>query len=282
MGANARSTVGTATDAYALLRLLFSRISEPHVGTSGHFSFNLPDGMCPACEGTGHVSAVDVDGLVDRSLSLNEGAITVPNFTIGSWYWKAYAESDRLDPDKPLRDYSDEEWQWFMHQPATKSTLGGMNTTYEGLLVKVRRVFIDKQAELQAGPRQGVRRADRDVHGLRGVRRQPAQRGGPHGIRPRPHDPRVLGHAGQRPPARGSRRCDDPRSPRSSPTSPRCCARSSRSAWATSPSTASRARCRAARPSGSRWSGTWAARSPTSPTSSTSRRSASTRTTSHG
>ena len=149
MGANARSTVGTATDAYALLRLLFSRISEPHVGTSGHFSFNLPDGMCPSCEGTGHASAVDVDGLVDRSRSLNEGAITVPNFTIGSWYWKAYAESDRLDPDKPLRDYSDEEWQWFMHQPATKSTLGGMNTTYEGLLVKVRRVFIDKQAELR-------------------------------------------------------------------------------------------------------------------------------------
>jgi excinuclease UvrABC ATPase subunit len=149
MGANARSTVGTATDAYALLRLLFSRISEPHVGTSGHFSFNLPDGMCPACEGTGHVSAVDVDGLVDRSLSLNEGAITVPNFTIGSWYWKAYAQSDRLDPDKPLRDYSDEEWEWFMHQPATKSTLGGMNTNYEGLLVKVRRVFIDRQAELR-------------------------------------------------------------------------------------------------------------------------------------
>ena len=95
------------------------------------------------------MSAVDIDGLVDRSRSLNEGAITVPNFTIGSWYWKAYAESDRLDPDKPLRDYSDEEWQWFMHQPATKSTLGGMNTTYEGLLVKVRRVFIDKQAELR-------------------------------------------------------------------------------------------------------------------------------------
>ena len=103
--------------------------------------------------------AVDVDGLVDRSLSLNEGAITVPNFTIGSWYWKAYAQSDRLDPDKPLRDYSDEEWQWFMHQPATKSTLGGMNTNYEGLLVKVRRVFIDKQAELrQAHARAFVER----------------------------------------------------------------------------------------------------------------------------
>ena len=147
MGANSRSTVGTATDVNAFLRLVWSRLSTPHVGPSFHFSFNLPDGMCPDCEGTGKVSAIDESQLVDKDLSLNEGAITVPNFTPNTWYWRAYAESGRLDPDKKVRDYTPDEWEWFMHTPATKVKLGGINTTYEGLVVKVKRVFLDKEQE---------------------------------------------------------------------------------------------------------------------------------------
>ncbi len=147
MGANSRSTVGTATDVNAFLRLVWSRLSTPHVGPSFHFSFNVPDGMCPECEGTGKVSAIDESRLVDRDLSLNEGAITVPNFTPNTWYWRAYAEGGRLDPDKKVRDYTAEEWEWFMHTPATKVKLGGINTTFEGLVVKVKRVFLDKETE---------------------------------------------------------------------------------------------------------------------------------------
>jgi excinuclease UvrABC ATPase subunit len=106
IGANARSTVGTATDAYAMLRIVYSRLSTPHVGTSGAFSFNLPEGMCRQCEGLGRVSAIDADALVDRNRSLNQGAITVPGFGADTWYVRLYAESGLLDPDKPLRDYT--------------------------------------------------------------------------------------------------------------------------------------------------------------------------------
>jgi excinuclease UvrABC ATPase subunit len=149
IGANVRSTVGTATDANAMLRIVFSRLSTPHVGTSSAFSFNLPDGMCPDCEGLGKKAAVDIDALVDRDRSLNEGAITVPNFTTNTWYWRLFAESPKLDPDKKLRDYSEEEWAWFMHEPGTKVKAGGINTTYEGLLVKVQRMYLTKDRESQ-------------------------------------------------------------------------------------------------------------------------------------
>ena len=147
MGANSRSTVGTATDVNAVLRLVWSRLSTPHVGPSFHFSFNLPDGMCPECEGTGKVSAIDESALVDRELSLDDGAITVPNFTVGGWYWKLYAEDPQLDPTVPLKDWSDEQWQRFMYTPPTKVKALGMNTTYEGLVVKVKRLFLDKEKE---------------------------------------------------------------------------------------------------------------------------------------
>jgi excinuclease UvrABC ATPase subunit len=147
MGANARSTVGTATDAYAMLRIVFSRLSTPHVGTSGAFSFNLPDGMCPRCEGLGRVSAIDVDALVDRDRSINQGAITVPNFGTDTWYVRIFAESGLLDPDKPLRDFTEQEWQDFLYKAPTKIKQSGMNTTYEGLVVKVQRLFIDKDRE---------------------------------------------------------------------------------------------------------------------------------------
>ena len=160
MGSNSRSTVGTATDAYAMLRMLFSRLGEPHAGSSGAFSFNLPEGMCPVCEGTGRESAIDIDALVDRDLSLNEGAITVPNFTANTWYWRLFADSGFLDPDKKLRDYTEQEWEDFLHKPATKVKHTGFNATYEGLVVKVKRIFIDRAGEIkQASTKAFVERA---------------------------------------------------------------------------------------------------------------------------
>ncbi|MFC9254588.1 ATP-binding cassette domain-containing protein [Amycolatopsis thailandensis] len=147
MGANSRSTVGTATDAHTMLRIVFSRLGKPHVGTSGAFSFNLPEGMCPECEGLGKVSTIDIDQLVDKELSLDEGAITVPNFAPGGWYWKGLAESGFVDPAVKLKDYTPQQWEDFMHKPATKIKLAGINTNYEGLLVKVQRLFLSKDKE---------------------------------------------------------------------------------------------------------------------------------------
>ncbi|MFJ6673549.1 ATP-binding cassette domain-containing protein [Actinosynnema sp. NPDC091369] len=160
MGANSRSTVGTATDAHAMLRILFSRLGQPHVGTSGAFSFNLPEGMCPTCEGLGRVSAVDVDHLVDRTKSLTEGAITVPGFTVDNWYVQTYVQSGFYDPDKKLQDFTDEEWDAFLHRETTKVKIGKTNVTYEGLLVKVQRLFLGKDREsLQPHIRAFVDRA---------------------------------------------------------------------------------------------------------------------------
>jgi len=160
MGANSRSTLGTATDAYAMLRIIFSRLGEPRAGSSGAFSFNLPEGMCPECEGTGKVSSIDVAQLVDEEKSLAEGAITVPNFSADGWYVKAYIESGFVDADKKIKDYTDEERQDFLYKEATKMKLGGINTTYEGLVPKVNRMYIAKGAEAgQAHIRAFVERA---------------------------------------------------------------------------------------------------------------------------
>ncbi|WP_433225206.1 ATP-binding cassette domain-containing protein [Actinomadura formosensis] len=160
MGGNARSTVGTATDAHTMLRIIFSRIGRPHAGTSSAFSFNNAEGMCPACEGLGRASRVDIDQLVDRDLSLNEGAITVPGFAVGSWYWKVIAESGLVDPDAKVRDYTPAQWDDFLNKPATKIKSSGINTTYEGLLVKVRRLYLGKDKEtLQPHIRTFVDRA---------------------------------------------------------------------------------------------------------------------------
>ncbi|WP_067799759.1 ATP-binding cassette domain-containing protein [Actinomadura formosensis] len=160
MGGNARSTVGTATDAHTMLRIIFSRIGRPHAGTSSAFSFNNAEGMCPACEGLGRASRVDIDQLVDRDLSLNEGAITVPGFAVGSWYWKVIAESGLVDPDAKVRDYTPAQWDDFLNKPAIKIKSSGINTTYEGLLVKVRRLYLGKDKEtLQPHIRAFVDRA---------------------------------------------------------------------------------------------------------------------------
>ncbi len=184
MGANARSTVGTATDAHDMLRVIFSRLGEPHIGPSSAFSFNVPagtirgeitlekgrsetesreititGGMCSECEGLGRVSTVDIDALVDRDKSLNEGAITFPNFQVGSWYHRIYVDSGFFDPDKPLRDFTDAEWERLLHGAETKVKFENFNLTYEGLVDKIRRQYLVKDVEsMQPSLRAAVER----------------------------------------------------------------------------------------------------------------------------
>ncbi|RQX20972.1 daunorubicin resistance protein DrrC [Micromonospora ureilytica] len=147
MGVNSRSTVGTATDAYAMLRILYSRLGQPSIGGAGAFSFNLPEGMCPTCEGLGRVSDLDINELVDVERSLNDGAITVPNFAVDSWYWQTIVGSGLFDPDVKLQDFTPQQWDDFLHKPATKIKVGSNNWTYEGLAVKVKRLLLAKDRE---------------------------------------------------------------------------------------------------------------------------------------
>ena len=150
MGANSRSTVGTATDASSLVRILFSRLSEPHVGPSGHFSFNLPEGWCPTCEGTGVGATIDVSAFLDESRSLNDGAIDAPGFGVGDWYWSSYAKCGRLDPDLPIRDYTPEQREFFLYAPSQKIKVakednsGFSSLSYDGLVTRIRRLWIDR------------------------------------------------------------------------------------------------------------------------------------------
>jgi len=172
MGANARSTVGTVTDAYAMLRIIFSRLGEPRVGSASAFSFNIPagsvsgevtlergrsepehqehaitGGMCAECEGLGRVSTVDIDALVDRDRSLAAGAITFPNFQPGTWYHRIFVDSGFFDPEKPLRDFTDAEWQRLLYGPEAKVKTELITLTYEGLVDKVRRLYLVKDPE---------------------------------------------------------------------------------------------------------------------------------------
>ncbi|MET9556117.1 excinuclease ABC subunit UvrA [Streptomyces sp. NPDC006645] len=160
MGANSRSTVGTATDAYTMLRIIYSRLGTPHIGTSTAFSFNAAEGMCAECEGVGQVSTIDIDQLVNRELSLNEGAITVPGFQIDAWYWQIMVASGFYDPDKKLKDFTPEEWEVFLHKTATKVKVGSNNMTYEGLITKLNRTILVKDRDsMQSHVRAFVDRA---------------------------------------------------------------------------------------------------------------------------
>jgi excinuclease UvrABC ATPase subunit len=184
MGANARSTVGTATDAYDLLRVIFSRLGRPHIGPSSAFSFNIPagtisgeitlekgrsetesreititGGMCPECEGLGRVSSVDIDALVDRDKSLNEGPIMFPGFQVDTWYWRIFRDSGYFDPDKKLRDYTDDEWQQLLHGAEAKIKFDNFSLTYEGLVDKIRSRYLVKDTDsLQSHIRTAVER----------------------------------------------------------------------------------------------------------------------------
>ncbi|WP_106585951.1 ATP-binding cassette domain-containing protein [Murinocardiopsis flavida] len=147
MGANSRSTVGTATDAHTMLRIIFSRIGTPYVGTSTAFSFNSAEGMCTECEGLGRVGEIDVDQIVDVDRSLNEGAILAPGFPAGSWYLQIIAESGFVDPDMKLRDYTPEQWHDLLYRPAATIKIGTSNISYEGVVLRVRRSYLGKDRE---------------------------------------------------------------------------------------------------------------------------------------
>jgi excinuclease UvrABC ATPase subunit len=186
MGADARSTVGTATDANAMLRILFSRLGQPHIGSPNAFSFNVPSGrasgaitiergarktvratfirlggMCPRCEGLGTVSDIDLTQLFDDSKSLAEGAITIPGYTVDSfWTVRPFIESGFLDPDKPIRKYTEKELHDFLHREPTKVKVNGVNVTYEGLIPKLQKSFLSKDRDaLQPQIRAFVDRA---------------------------------------------------------------------------------------------------------------------------
>src|SRR5947209_2918612 len=173
MGADARSTVGTATDANAMLRILFSRLGQPHIGSSNAFSFNVPSvrgsgaitiergaaksvrrtftrtgGMCPRCEGRGTVSDIDHTQLFDDSKSLAEGAITIPGYKVDSWWTTGiFIESGFLDPNKPIRNYTRKEMHDFLYKEPVKVKVNGVNLTYEGLIPKVQKSMLSKDPD---------------------------------------------------------------------------------------------------------------------------------------
>jgi excinuclease UvrABC ATPase subunit len=150
IGGNSRSTLGTITDINPLIRLLFSRIGQPHIGPSSYFSFNDPNGMCKMCEGIGRIVTLDLDKALDKEKSLNEGAILLPGFKVGGWQWKGYASTGFFDNDKKIKDYTKEEYDKlvFCKEEKIKSSIvEGMNTSYEGLVERFIRQNIKTQFE---------------------------------------------------------------------------------------------------------------------------------------
>src|SRR5438093_5326901 len=186
MGADPRSTVGTATDANAMLRIVFSRLGQPHIGSPNAFAFNVASvrasgaitiergagktvrqtftrtgGMCPRCEGRGTVSNIDLTQLFDDSKSLAEGAITIPGYKVDSWWTTGiFTASGFLDPNKPIRDYTKKELNDFLYKEPVKVKVNGVNLTYEGLVPKVQKSFLSKDPDaLQPHIRAFVDRA---------------------------------------------------------------------------------------------------------------------------
>ncbi len=174
MGTNPRSTVGTATDANAMLRILFSRLGKPHVGSPQAFAFNIPSvsasgtitvergegktkrekatfnrvgGMCPRCEGMGRVSDFDLAELYDDSKSLNEGALTIPGYSMDGWYGRIFRQSGFFDPDKPIKKYTKKELQDLLHKEPTKIKVEGINLTYSGLIPSIQKSMLSKDVD---------------------------------------------------------------------------------------------------------------------------------------
>ncbi|MER7498411.1 excinuclease ABC subunit UvrA [Streptomyces pharetrae] len=185
MGADPRSTVGTATDANAMLRILFSRLGIPHIGPPSAFSFNTASlkgsasisvegsgkkavsadfsrtgGMCTRCEGRGSVSDIDLTQLYDATKSLNEGALTIPGYSMDGWYGRILTGCGFFDPDKPIHAYTDKELDDLLHKEPTKIKVDGINLTYEGLIPKIRKSMLSKDLDaLQPHIRAFVERA---------------------------------------------------------------------------------------------------------------------------
>ena len=174
MGANLRSTVGTATDANAMLRILFSRLGEPHIGSPAAYAFNVPSvtgsgaftvdrgegrtqaeratytrtgGMCPRCEGVGSVSDFDLTALYDASLSLNEGALTIPGYSRDGWYGRIFSGCGFFDPDKPIRDFTTRELHALLYKEPTKIKVDNINLTYEGLIPRIQKSYLSKDRD---------------------------------------------------------------------------------------------------------------------------------------
>jgi len=186
MGANARSTVGTATDANAMLRILFSRLGQPHIGSPQAYSFNVASisgagavsierggqtvkerrsfsitgGMCPRCEGRGAVNDIDLTALYDDTLSLNEGALAIPGYTMDGWYGRIFRGCGFFDPDKPIKKYTKKELGALLYKEPTKIKVEGINLTYEGLIPKIGKSMLAKDVDaLQPHIRAFVQRA---------------------------------------------------------------------------------------------------------------------------
>src|ERR671913_535331 len=186
MGADARSTVGTATDANAMLRILFSRLGQPHIGSSQAFSFNVASisgagavtlerggkttkerrsfsitgGMCPRCEGMGSVTDFDLSALYDDRKSLNQGALTIPGYSMDGWYGRIFKGSGFFDADKPIGKYTKKELHDLLHKEPTKIKVEGINLTYEGLIPRIQKSFLSKDVDaMQPHIRAFVERA---------------------------------------------------------------------------------------------------------------------------
>lgn len=171
LGANPRSTVGTVTDANAMLRILFSKLGEPYIGGPTAFSFNIPTqkasgvmtgpngerkivkdaiylgGMCPRCEGRGQVSDLDLAQIVDESKSLDDGAIMVPGYTADGWMVKGFSQSGFYPADKPISQFTDKQRQLFLYGEVTKVKISGINMTYEGLIPKITKSMLSKDID---------------------------------------------------------------------------------------------------------------------------------------
>ncbi len=172
MGSDIRSTVGTATDANAMLRIVFSRLGQPYAGPPNAFSFNVPSvrasgaitvergtsqtvrktytragGMCPRCEGVGSVTDIDLSQLYDDTKSLNEGALTIPGYKAGGWNYRLYSASGLVDPDKPIRRYTKKELHDFLYHEPTRMKIEGINMTYEGLVPRLQKSMLSKDKE---------------------------------------------------------------------------------------------------------------------------------------
>jgi excinuclease UvrABC ATPase subunit len=186
MGANARSTVGTATDANAMLRILFSRLGRPHIGSPQAYSFNVASisgagavsierggqtvkerrsfsitgGMCPRCEGRGSVTDIDLSALYDDSKSLNDGALTIPGYSMDGWFGRIFSGCGFFDPDKPIRKFTKRELHDLLHKGPTKIKVDNINLTYEGLIPKIQKSMLSKDVDsLQPHIRAFVERA---------------------------------------------------------------------------------------------------------------------------
>jgi excinuclease UvrABC ATPase subunit len=186
MGADPRSTVGTATDANAMLRILFSRLGQPHIGSPQAYSFNVASvkasgaitvdrggktrtqkatftrtgGMCTRCEGRGSVTDFDLSALYDDSKSLNEGALTIPGFSMDGWYGRIFGGCGFFDPDKPIRQFNKRELHDLLHKEPTKIKVDNVNLTYEGLIPKIQKSMLSKEPEaMQPHVRAFVERA---------------------------------------------------------------------------------------------------------------------------